>query len=61
MRRDGTKETNVSMGRFILISWPCKVNIIFLNNNIYGLQKISKMGKGFRVYRLCKIINPSKI
>jgi hypothetical protein len=39
MRRDGTKEMNVSMGRFIIISWPCNVNIIFLKNNINGLQK----------------------
>jgi hypothetical protein len=60
MRRDGTKEMNVSMGRFILISRPCKVNIIFLKNNINGLQKISQMSKDFRVYRLCKIIDPSK-
>jgi hypothetical protein len=37
MRRDGTKEMNVWMGGFILISRPCKVNIVFLNNNIYGL------------------------
>jgi hypothetical protein len=46
MRRDGTQEMNVSMGRFILISRSCKVNIIFLNNNMYGLQKNPKWVKG---------------